>query len=82
MEQYRFALRTELMYYQQLSITDGINEYEAIAEFAPGKEWTLLVWLDDFHLPAEQTDSVRNALKRWLSGQHILVIFQPGSRVK
>ena len=82
MPQYMFELKTEMMYNQHLKIMDGANAYDAIVEFAPKKEKTLLVWLDDFHIPPDKISSVKKELNAWLSEKEILVIFESGNRIR
>ena len=79
---YIFELKTELMYNQCLRIADGINIYEAIVEFAPEKERSLLVWLDDFHIPSNRIAAVKKELIAWLSENEIHVIFKSGNRIR
>jgi hypothetical protein len=82
MYRYKFELKTAFMYNQDLKIIDGINIYEAIAEFSPRKEKTLLVWLDDFNIPSNKIDSIKDELELWLSSKNILVIFKAGNRMR
>ncbi len=82
MNKYTFKLETALMYNQHLTISDGVNTYRAIAEFAPTKQKTLLVWLDDFPIPENEIDTVREELKSWLSDRNTLVIFEDGKRLR
>ncbi len=82
MPRYMFELKTEFMYNQRLKIMDGANIYEAITEFAPEKERTLLVWLDDFHIPLYKIALVKKELNAWLSEKEILVVFKSGNRIR
>ena len=82
MYRYKFELKTALMYNQDLKIIDGTNIYEAIAEYAPRKESTLLVWLDDFNIPSNKIDSIKDELELWLSSKNILVFFESGNTIR
>lgn len=70
------------MYNQRLKIIEGADIYEATVEFAPEKEKTLLVWLDDFHIPSNKVASVMKELNDWLSEKKILVVFKSGNRIR
>ncbi len=82
MPHYMFELKTEFMYNQRLKIIDETNIYEAIAEFAPKKERTLLIWLEDFHIPSDKIPLIKKELNAWLSEKGIHVIFKSGNRIR
>jgi len=77
---YNFEIARVYMYCSKLTITDGINTYEAVIEDAPEKNNTLLIWLDDFGIPENKIERVKTELVRWCEESGYKCIFNDGSR--
>lgn len=76
---YTFKLEKNIhMYYHSLTIIKGKQSYEAIVESAPTKEETILFRLEDFGLPAEDIEPVKDELTKWFAMQDIKCIFEDG----
>lgn len=76
---YTFKLKKHIyMYNHLLTITKGQQSYEAIIESAVTKEETMLIWLEDFSLPLDDVDAVKDELTKWFATQDIKCIFYEG----
>lgn len=72
---YTFSLKKNVhMYNHLLTISDGMNTYEAIVETMPIKQETVAIWLEDFQFPedtAQPNKSRDNQLPYPLRGETI-----------
>lgn len=76
---YIFKLEKNIhMYNHLLTIKKGQQSYKAIVESAPTKEETILLWLEDFGLPAEDIEPIKDELMKWFAMQDIKCIFYDG----
>ena len=75
---YKFTLKNVFMYNYVLTVSDEQHSYEAIVEYAPTKEKTILIWLDDFDFPEDEIDAVKSEVTAWFAGQNTKCIFYPG----
>lgn len=76
---YTFKLKKHIhMYNHLLTITKGQQSYEAIIESAVTKEETMIIWLEDFSLPLDDVDAVKDELTKWFAMQDIKCIFYEG----
>ena len=76
---YNFSLRRNIfMYNHVLTVTDGNNCWEAIVESHPGKERTLLVWLQDFGFPESETKAIKAEMTQWFAQQNKACLLYAG----
>lgn len=65
-----------------LTIEKEQQSYETIIESGVMEEKTMLVWLEDFAIPLEDVDIVKDELTKWFAMQGIKCIFYEGNRIK
>ena len=76
---YTFSLRRNVfMYNHVLTITDGSSYWEAIIESYPGKDRTLLIWLQDFGFPESETEAIKAEMTQWFAQQNETCLFYAG----
>ena len=76
---YSFEIKKNIHMYNHLLIcTDGESRYEAICEYAPTVEKTLIFWPDDFKIPPDDREIFISELKKWSVSQGYQYIINEG----
>lgn len=75
-----FSLEHDHTYNYILVCQIDKNEYSAMCEFAPTKEKSLLIWVEDFDFPLDEVDNVKIALESCLWKIEIIPLFRAGAR--
>lgn len=76
---YAFELKKNVfMYNHLLIVSDGQECYEAVIESLPTEHETMVIWLEDFKLPEENTNEVKAEMTKWFIRQNIACIFNDG----
>lgn len=75
---YKFTIKNVFMYNYKLLVSNEQHSYEAIVEYAPTKEKTILIWLGDFSFPEDEVDVIKTEITAWFAKKNTKCIFYPG----